>query len=435
MNATTPNLSPKEGDGVERRSYRIGHFLRTPPLTQRQARVFLIATTAGFFEQYDRALLSLALKQIQRGLKIAEANLGVMLSMIRIGYILSLLITPLADVFGRRKLLLYTIVGYTIFTGLSAIAPSERSFIICQVLSRAFAGAEAAVALVIVVEEIDAANRGWTIGLMGALSSVGYGVAALVFSLVNVVPFGWRGLYALALIPLVLIVPLRRIMPESHRFEAEALAGKRPVNVWEPLVGLFHAYPTRLSLMLSVSFLGAMGGNAGGMLFPKFLQEAHGYSAGNVTALFIFGGGIGILGNIASGRLSDQFGRRRMGACFMFLAPLFSIWMYTAPGFTIVPAWILSLFFDTAAGTILGAYSAELFPTSHRSTAGSALAVAGTTGGAIGLLLEGVLYAMTGSHWIAVRWLMIFWLIAPSMIFFLPETAGAELEDISPEAA
>jgi len=39
-----------------------------------------------------------------------------MLSTIRLGYLLSLMITPFADVFGRRRLLLYTIVGYTIFT-------------------------------------------------------------------------------------------------------------------------------------------------------------------------------------------------------------------------------------------------------------------------------------------------------------------------------
>jgi putative MFS transporter len=96
----------------------------------------------------------------------------------------------------------------------------------------------------------------------------------------------------------------------------------------------------------------------------------------------------------------------------------------------------LDLFFDTASATILAAYSAELFPTSYRSTAGSALSVAGTAGGALGLFLESVLYGVTGSHWIAIRYLTAFWMISPIIIFiFFPETAGRELEDISPEAA
>ena len=87
---------------------------------------FLDFDTAGFFENYDTALLSLALKQIQHGLDIAEVHLGAMLSAIRLGYLASFIISPLADVFGRRRLLLYTIVGYTVFTGLSAIAPHQR---------------------------------------------------------------------------------------------------------------------------------------------------------------------------------------------------------------------------------------------------------------------------------------------------------------------
>jgi putative MFS transporter len=424
---------PVADDG-DRKSYNLGLLGRTPPFTPRQRRVFWIASTAGFFDQYDRALLSLALKQIQTGLKIAESQLGAMLSIVRLGYLLSMLMTPFADVFGRRRLLLYTIFGYTIFTGLIAIAPGERTFVAFEMIARAFAGAEAAIAMVIVAEEVDAAHRGWAIGQLSAVSSVGYGLAAIVFAFVNVIPYGWRGLYAIALIPLVLIIPLRRSLPESARFEKEKLEGLRPVKIWEPLVQLYSVYPGRLSMMLSIAFLGSMGGNAAGFLFPKFLQEAHHWSPGNVSSLFLFGGAFGILGSIVAGRLSDRYGRRVMGSAFLLLAPLMTIWMYTASGWSLVPVWILEVFFDVASGTILAAYSAELFPTSYRSTAGSALAVAGTTGGALGLFLEGVLFNATGSHARAICYLTGFWIISPAIMWFLPETSGRELEDISPEA-
>ena len=418
----------------ERWSIHFGPFGRTPDFTRRQWRVFAIATTAGFFDQYDRALLSLALKQIQKGLKIAEGRLGVMASFIRLGYLLSLLITPLADVFGRRQLLLYTILGYTVFTGLSALAPDQRTFVIFQVLSRAFAGAEATVALVILVEEVDAGVRGWTVGLLGALASVGYGIAALVFAFVNVIPYGWRGLYALALIPLVLIVPLRRALPESHRFEQATHSAPRLSNVARPFVALLHAYPGRLLMLLSVTFLGNMGGNPAGFFFPLYLQNAHGYTPGDVTKLFFIGGAVGIMGNIIVGRLSDRFGRRHMGSLCYLLAPLMFIWVYNSSGLSLIPAWVLGLFFNTAASTIFSAYAAELFPTSHRSTAGSALAVAGTTGGAIGFLLEGLLYRYTHSHWTAVSYMTAIWMIAPLIMYVgFPETAGRELESISPE--
>jgi MFS family permease len=435
--ATTLNLKPGpevSAEDADRKSIHLGFLGRTPPFTKRQRRVFWIASTAGFFDQYDRALLSLALKQIQTGLKIAESQLGSVLSIIRLGYLLSLLMTPFADVFGRRRLLLYTVFGYTIFTGLIAIAPDARAFVAFEIIARAFAGAEAAIAMVIVAEEVDAAYRGWAIGLLGAVSNIGYGLAAIVFAFVNVIPYGWRGLYAIALLPLVLIIPLRRVLPESARFEKEKLEGLRPVKVWEPVIQLYNAYPGRLIMMLSIAFLSSMGGNAAGFLFPKFLQEAHHWSPGNVSSLVFFGGALGIIGSIVAGRLSDRYGRRVMGAAFTILAPLLTIWMYTATGRSIVPAWILETFFDVAAFMILNAYSAELFPTSYRSTAGSALAVAGTTGGALGLYLEGVLYNFTGSHARAVCYLTVFWIISPLIMWFLPETSGRELEEISPEA-
>ncbi|HEY6395153.1 MAG TPA: MFS transporter, partial [Candidatus Binataceae bacterium] len=194
-----------------------------------------------------------------------------------------------------------------------------------------------------------------------------------------------------------------------------------------------------------------------GMFFPKFLQEVHHWSPGQVSSLFLLGGVLGILGNIIAGRLSDRFGRRTMGSIFMLLAPILAWRLYSSSGASIfpnwpielpfgfifhlpqipdlVPIWIFQLFFDTASTTIATAYSAELFPTSHRSTAGSALAVAGTTGGALGLALEGVLYNLTGSQWAAIRHLTVFWMLAPVIMFlFFPETAGRELESISPEA-
>ena len=413
---------------------RLGPFGSTPPFTPRQWRVFLIASTAGFFDNYDVALLSLALEQIQAGLRISEQALGTLLSTIRLGYVFSLLITPLADVFGRRRLLLYTVIAYTIFTGASAFAPDACAFTICQVLARAFAGAEGTVALVILSEEVDAGVRGWAVGLLSALVSVGYGMAALAFAGIDAIPHGWRGLFALALIPLALVIPLRRVLPESRRFERERAAGRGPASVLVPLRALFREQPRRLAMLVAVAFLSELGSNASGLLFPKFLQEVHGWSPGDVSSLFVLGGALGIAGNIVAGRLSDRFGRRTMGSLFFLAAPFLTIWLYSTPGRLLVPIWIVELFCDLASSTIVAAYGAELFPTSYRSTAGSALAVAGTTGGSLGFLIESGLYRATGSHWVAVRWLTVFWMIAPLvMFFFFPETAGRELEAISPE--
>lgn len=404
-----------------------------PPFNSRQWRVFGISTTAGFFDNYDGALLSLALRQIQRGLGIAEANLGATLSVIRLGYLASLAISPLADIFGRRRLLLYTIVGYTIFSGLTALAPHTSSFVGAQFAARAFSGAEATVSVVILAEEVDAAVRGWALGMQGALSISGYGLAAIVFAMIGIIPFGWRGLYALALFPLLLIIPLRRILPESHRFERERNAEVERPNLLAPLRALFRYYPRRLFSIVAVVFLGAMAGGAVGLFVPKYLQEVHHWTPSRVSSLYVFGGALGIIGNIVAGRISDRFGRRIVGPVFIAMEAVLAYGFYSIGTGAIVLLWIGWLFCDQAGMTVTSAYSAELFPTAFRSAATSTLYVARYGGGAVGLLLEGILYGVFGSQWGAIRALTSVWLMAAALMYLLfPETARRELEEIAP---
>ncbi|HEY2665006.1 MAG TPA: hypothetical protein VGI47_11740, partial [Candidatus Binataceae bacterium] len=75
---------------VPRRGVRLGFFGRLPPFTPRQHKVFWLVTTAGFFNNYDGALLALALKQIKNALRIPNASIGSMLSIITLGQLPSL---------------------------------------------------------------------------------------------------------------------------------------------------------------------------------------------------------------------------------------------------------------------------------------------------------------------------------------------------------
>jgi len=154
----------------------------------------------------------------------------------------------------------------------------------------------------------------------------------------------------------------------------------------------------------------------------------------NVSTLIFLGGGIGLLGNVVAGNLSDSIGRRSLGTIMLLLAPAMWAVFFRSAGKIMVGSWVLSLFAQTSASTILNTFSAELFPTSHRSTAQSAIAVAGTLGGSAGLMLESILYGMVGNHWRSVTILMAGSVAAAIIVaIFFPETAGSELDMISPE--
>ena len=435
--------APEAADGD--RTYRpawlqAAPFLGRPPaLTRRQWRVLGLVAAASFFEQYDLYLFSLALNQIQVDLAVPEAQLGFLGSLIRFGALPAFVMALVADRIGRRQVLLFTILTYTLLTGATAFAPDVQTFVILQFLARAFAVAETLLAVVVIAEEFDPAVRGWGIGALGAIQSCGAGLAALLFAGVEYVPFGWRSLYLVGLGPLLVLAYWRRTLPETARFEAHRqhrAAVQQTEHVLRPLADLMRMYPGRLVAVASVVFVLALAESPAGFFGPKYLQDAHGWSPTAVGLMTFCGGALAIVGNTFAGRLSDRWGRRRVTILFLVVQVAFTITYYNAFEPLLVPIWIGMIFVILGANVTLAAFGAELFPTSYRSTAAGIRVVVATLGASLGLSLESILYGVLGSHWVAICALAALALIGALIVAAMfPETAGHTLEDISPERA
>jgi putative MFS transporter len=187
-------------------------------------------------------------------------------------------------------------------------------------------------------------------------------------------------------------------------------------------------------MVAAVMFLNAMGGTPGGLFHAEYLELAHHWTPANVSELTLAGGAMGVLGSVVAGYLSDRIGRRAVAIVSIIAAPMMGALFFNAGGLLMMAAWVLALFAQTSASTMLNTYTAELFPTSHRSTANSAVAVASTLGGSAGLLAESWLYRLTGTNWLSVTMLMASMLAAGVIVaLFYPETSRVELEEVSPE--
>ena len=420
------------------RWYRYAWFLgRAPSLTDRQWRMLGLVSAVSFFQTYDLYLMSLNLKQIQQDLGIAESSLGMLGSLIRSGALLALFIVPCADRFGRRSVLLWTIAIYTLMTALTALAPNVESFIALQFLARIFAVAEGLIATVVIVEEFAPENRGWGIGAASALQACGAGFAALMFGFVDVLPFGWRALYAVGVVPLCFIAYWRRTLPETGRFAnleaVRARLHKRApmfANLW--LAAREHP---RIFAVLAVTFFCvSVAGSSAGFFAPKYLQDVHGWSPSQVATLTFAGGALAIVGNPLSGWLSDRFGRRPTGVLFGIGYSLSLLAFYAFGGLLVPMLWILFVFFSMGSDVTLSTYSAELFPTSMRSSASGAANLVSVVGGIVGLLLVSALFGFAGSTWNAILIVSSLSLLVPPAIWFLfPETARRSLDEISPD--
>jgi putative MFS transporter len=416
---------------------RFAPFLGRPPaLTRHQWRVLGLVSIVSLFEQYDVYLFSLNLKQIQADLGIAEDQLGFLGGLVRSGALFALPLTLAADRIGRRQMLLFTILGYTLCTGATAFAPNAATFVAFQFLARVFAAAETVIAIVVIAEEFDAEHRGWGIGALGALHACGAGLAALAFAFVDVLPYGWRSLYAIGLAPLLIVAYLRRALPETARFDALATqrVAFRASQPLAPAFDLVRRHPRRIAMLALAVVAVEMALGPAAFFAPKFLQDVHDWSPSQVAALNGAGGALAIVGNAVAGWLSDRRGRRPVTVGFTFGVVLAIASFYTLTGVLAPALWIALIFGLMGTQVTLGAYGAEMFPTGVRSTASGVRELCKTGGAVIGLGLVSVLFGIAGSNWTAIVMLCAVASLSPLVVLLtFPETAGRKLEEIAPE--
>lgn len=411
-------------------------FMRLPLLTQRQWRLLGLVALAAIFGSYSQALLPLALPQIQAGLAIPADQLSSTGAVIRLGALPAFVFALSADRWGRRRLLLVAIAAYALLTGLTAFAPTVALFTLAQFGVRLFVTVAAILANVMIVEEFPAHARGWGVGIYTALASVGGGSAALLFALIDVVPFGWRALYLVGLLALLLMGIWRTYLPETTRFQAsrtEQASANLRLGLAQPLGRLIAAYPGRFAAVAMVVLLFNLGGDAALFYDPTYLQRQHGWQPWQIALLNLGAGFMALLGSAVAGQVSDRTGRKRATGVFLIAMSLFIIAYYHAAGWRLPLFWAGLLFTSIGATVTLSALSSELFPTAYRSTAAGATALVATLGSASSLLLHGLLLNIVASPWTAVSLLAPLLLLAPVLILYLPETSGRSLEEIAPE--
>jgi MFS family permease len=411
-------------------------FGRVPAeVDDHQLRLLGLVSLALLFEHYDVSMLGSALKHIRESFGIPQSELGAFTALVRFGALPAFFLVPFADRLGRRRLFLACIVGMSLATLATAFAQTAVQFVAFQFVSRTFLVAGSTTALVIVSEELPAAHRGWGIGILGALSATGFGLGALAFAAIDVLPFGWRALYAIGVLPLLLFPFFRREVKETRRFTAYRSAQVDPTGLasgwWRPLGRLLRQYPGRTAVIGLIGALMTAAHAPVHQLLSDYVQTDHGWSPPQYSAMVILGGAVGILGNPIAGRLADQIGRRRVGLLILGSFPLFGFAFYNGSGWILPLVWIPIVFTTTGADTIVRALATELFPTAARGTATGWLMLLETLGASMGLLLVSVLVRYGPSYAAAIGWVAFLCFGAALLVLVLPETARRELETIS----
>jgi MFS family permease len=275
----------------------------------------------------------------------------------------------LADRVGRTRALILSILVYSLASGACGLSTTVVQLAIFRFVLGLGMGGEWTTGAALIAETWRAEHRGKALGLMQSTWAIGEIVAALVVGLV-LPRFGWRAVFFVGIVPALLVLWIRKDVPESE--------------IWQERG---RSQPGSLRVLLRPGILGngllATAMNALGMFgywglftwIPAYLalpveQGGRGLDLFRTTTWLVVMGVGKFLGYALFGFAADAFGRRRSYVVYLLVAaalvPLY--------GLTSSPTWLLVLgpfvaFFGTGFFSGFSALSAELFPTEVRATA------------------------------------------------------------------
>ena len=149
---------------------------------------------------------------------VSDATLSVALAITRVGAIVALFATALADRRGRRRAILLGVVGSAIACAVSAVAPTLEIFTAAQMLQRAFVNTTLIVAGIAVIEEAPEGARAYSASMLALAGGFGFSFAVVALPFADIGDYGWRIPYVAGALTILLAPRIARNLAETTRY-------------------------------------------------------------------------------------------------------------------------------------------------------------------------------------------------------------------------
>jgi SHS family lactate transporter-like MFS transporter len=340
------------------------------------ARKTFVASFLGWsLDAFDFFLLTFVVTRIavdfNRG--IAEVAGAITLTLVcrPIG---ALLFGWIADRYGRRTPLMIDIAFYSVVQLLTAFSPNFTVFLVLRALYGIAMGGEWGLGAAMAMEVLPPHRRGLFSGILQEGYMVGYLFAALAYFLVfhfagalGLERWNWRILFAVGVLPALLILYIRAYVPESPAW----LAGRTQRVATVPLF-LLRSLARHWPLVIyAIVFMSALNFMSHGTqdLYPTFLLKQHGSSPGTVFTLSVVAAFGALAGGIAFGAISQRWGRRAcILACALLGSAMIPLWAFSQTIVLLGVGAFCIQFMVQGAWGVIPAHLNELSPDDARGT-------------------------------------------------------------------
>ncbi|BDC39766.1 MFS transporter [Paraburkholderia terrae] len=388
----------------------------------------LIASVLGYaMDGFDLLILGFMLPVIAVDLHLSSTQAGSLVTWTLVGAVAGgVIFGVLSDYFGRVRMLTWTILIFAVFTGLCALAQGYGDLLAYRTIAGIGLGGEFGIGMTLVAEAWPAAQRARVSSYVGLGWQLGVLAAALLTPLLLPV-IGWRGMFALGLLPAVVSFFVRRRVEEPALFTERIARGMRKAPM-KLLVA--DARTTRASLGVAILCSVQNFGYYGLMIWlPTYLSKTFGYSltrSGLWTAVTVLGMAAGIW---LFGVAADRFGRK---PAFLFyqagaVVMVFVYSQLSTPFALLIGGAVMGMFVNGMIGGY-GALISELYPTDARATAQNVLFNIGRAVGGFGPVAVGALAARFSFAAALGALASIYLLDILATLFLIPERRGAMLD-------
>jgi AAHS family 4-hydroxybenzoate transporter-like MFS transporter len=391
-------------------------------MSSRQWILMALCSVIVFADGMDVALMGFVAPPIISDWGITRAAFGAVMGAAPIGLAIgAVLAGSSSDWFGRRRVLMGSVLSFGILTLLTSFASNTAEMAALRLLTGLGLGAAMPNATTLLSEYVPERQRSFLLAVM--FTGFNLGSAAIGFVAAALIPaFGWKSVFYFgAAVPLALFPVLFVFLPESARFlvvrnapqqkiaavlsriSGVKLSGDQRITLQEeatqarqPIAVLFsRAFAPRTFTLWVTYFMGLLVIYLTTSWLPTMMRDA-GLSidrAANITAMFQLGGTVGA---VLVGLLMDRWGANAVIAAFYFMGGGLLVVLGLGGIQSLQLAVIIALvgFFMSGAQTGLNAYAPGCYPTLARATGVSWMLGVGRLGSILGSSIGGVLLGL-----------------------------------------
>nr|WP_245350577.1 MFS transporter [Bradyrhizobium sp. UFLA03-84] len=440
------------------------------PFARFHVHLLLMGGLGYLFDAMDAAVLAFILPVLRTAWNLTNVETGVLGSSTFVGYLFgALLAGMLGDLIGRRAVMMSALALYSVASLVSAAVDSWPAFFAARVVAGMGTGAESAIIAPYLAEFVARRYRGAFTGALAGFFSFGFVAAALLgYFIVPAYENGWRIVLVITAVPVVMLLWWRRSLPESPRWlesrgranEAEAVLDKieasfarqgrvLPAPVPEPALpavssgtllsnfaALLAGRQARITTMTWIMWLSITFSYYSffvwipGLLVQNGMSitKSFGYSLAMYCAQ--------VPGYFTAAFFNERVGRQATIATYMLLGGVSALGLaFAKSDGEIMTAGLLLSFFMNGTYAGVYAYTAEVFPTSIRTTGAGLASAIGRIGAIAAPILVGYLYPNFGFAGVFGVTTSVLLIGALTVVLMGVPTRGRSLEEIASKTA